>query len=215
MAVPSRSKRSSGKSCIIDDAAAVHQLAAHVDEHVGARNRFDEQLARTVPIHRAGMQRPDRTQAMVVGKIPREAARCVELRGDRVLKHHRTADRRDTVRAVPRLHEVLVLVEHARRRWRALVEEAETAPQHGAAGGVEQHRRANSRRDVDPPDDAVAVEAPAEFDEPPRIRLHAILNEQRHVGAVDRLRSRRTEVQPAHQCAVGAPDQDGRAGAVP
>ena len=112
-----------------------------------------------------------------------------------------------------RIDRRLELREGARRRRRALVEQSEAAAQDRAARLVQPHRRADARRQVEPADNAVAIEPAAELRRPPRVRLKPILDEQRDVGAGDGLRRRSGEIQPARQRAVRALDQHRPAGA--
>ena len=137
------------------------------------------------------MHRPSRIEPVVVGEIPRQTAGRPQIRVDDVLKQQRLRRRRRIRRRIARVGRALVLRERAGGRRRPLVEEADSASEHRAAGIIEEQSGADARRQVESIDHPVAIEARAEFHVPAIGRLQPVLGKQRQVGAVDLLRGRR------------------------
>ena len=190
---------------------AIARPPAAREQQLAARRpgpgRIDNQLVVARSGDHAGVERHRLVETMVVTDVPGAAARGVEIRHLHVHEARRRTERRDAVGGHARVESALELIERAHGRWCPFIKETEPAAQHRAARAVQQHRGPDPRGHVESIDDAVAIDAAAELEEPPRIRLKPILHEQRHISASDRLRRLGREVEPPGEAAVDALDQ--------
>ena len=194
-----------------DFSAQITRLAAGRQQQLPGRRarkyRIEDQLVPSLPIEHAGVQRPCGVEAVIESEVPGAAARRPQILHGRRERCGRS-ERGRPIQLIPLVDDVWKHGEGADRGRSALVKQPEAAANNRGAGLVEQQRAADTRRDVEAIDHAVAIHAQAELHIPARIRLIPILREQRHVGRALRLpRQPWRKRQRPRQRAVSTLDQ--------
>ena len=161
----------------------------------------DPRIVVAVTIEHADAERPPRAELVLVRQVPGRAARRPKVADD-VRDESGPTDERGAIGLDTRIGRRFKRRECSGNRWRAPVEQAVAAAHDGSRSAIQQERRADARRRVHLPDNAVAVQAAAVFDIPALRRLDAILREQRHVDTVHGLGRWAAVVEPARQTAV-------------
>src|SRR5262249_62416939 len=163
-----------------------------------------------VSIEYADMERPTRSDLVVVRDIPCRAARDSQ-RIDYLRHQRRPFDDGDAVAFEACIRCGAELGEGASQKWRAFGKQAVASAQDRLCRTGQPQRRADARRYARFRSNVVVIHSDAVVDIPALRGLNPILRENRYINAVDVLDGRLAKIEPSRQRAVSSLDENGRA----